>query len=404
MEIKVLPITLLTGYLGSGKTTLINHILNNQKGYKIAVIVNDIGEVNIDADLIQKGGVVTEKDDNLVALSNGCICCNLKADLIEQIAEIYDMGKFDYLLIEASGICEPIPIAQSIMAMNDMMEEEGLPPVVRLDSVITVTDSLRLASEFECGDNLVEKDLSSEDIENLIIQQLEFCDIVVLNKVDEVSSEELGKVKAVIKQLQPHAKVIETNYAKVDLDEILDVNLFDFEKAISSAGWVEGIENHDELHEHEHHCHNHEEDHECCCGHHHEEGHECHCGCGSHGESEYGITTFVYYIREGFDRKKFMNFVENFDKSIIRCKGVLYFEDEDNMSYLFEQAGRQKTLMEAGEWFCVLPKSESDKLRKIEPKLEKDWDEKYGDRMVKLVFIGQHMDKDKIISDLDKCV
>ena len=412
MNIKVLPITLLTGYLGSGKTTLINHILNNQKGYKIAVIVNDIGEVNIDADLIQKGGVVTEKDDNLVALSNGCICCNLKADLIEQIAEIYDMGKFDYLLIEASGICEPIPIAQSIMAMNDMMEEEGLPPVVRLDSVITVTDSLRLVSEFECGDNLVEKDLSSEDIENLIIQQLEFCDIVVLNKVDEVSEEELGKVKAVIKQLQPHAKVIETNYAKVDLDEILDVNLFDFEKAISSAGWVEGIENHDELHEH--HCHEHdheccchhhdEEEHECHCGHHHDEEHECHCGCHSHGESEYGITTFVYYIRDGFNRKKFMNFVENFDKSIIRCKGVLYFEDEDNMSYLFEQAGRQKTLMEAGEWFCVLPKEESDKLRQIEPKLEKDWDEKYGDRMVKLVFIGQHMDKDKIISDLDKCV
>ena len=217
---------------------------------------------------------------------------------------------------------------------------------------------------------------------------------------DEVSEEELGKVKAVIKQLQPHAKVIETNYAKVDLDEILDVNLFDFEKAISSAGWVEGIENHDELHEH--HCHEH--DHECCCHHHDEEEHECHCGCHSHGESEYGITTFVYYIRDGFNRKKFMNFVENFDKSIIRCKGVLYFEDEDNMSYLFEQAGRQKTLMEAGEWFCVLPKEESDKLRQIEPKLEKDWDEKYGDRMVKLVFIGQHMDKDKIISDLDKCV
>lgn len=405
MDLKVLPITLLTGYLGSGKTTLINHILNNQKGYKIAVIVNDIGEVNIDADLIQKGGVVTEKDDNLVALSNGCICCNLKADLIEQIAEIYDMGKFDYLLIEASGICEPIPIAQSIVAMNDMMAEEGLPNIVRLDSVITVTDALRLVTEFECGDNLVEKDLDSEDIENLIIQQLEFCDIVVLNKVDEVSKDDLGKVKAVIKELQPHAKVIETNYAKVDLSDILDVKLFDFEKAISSAGWVEGIENHGEVHEHHHECcGEHDEEHECHCHHNHEDGHECHCGCHSHGESEYGITSFVYYIREGLNRKKFMKFVENFDKSIIRCKGVLYFSDEENMSYLFEQAGRQKTLMEAGEWFCTLPKEESDKLRAIEPKLEKDWDEKYGDRMVKLVFIGQHMDKDKIISDLDKCI
>lgn len=407
MNLKVLPITLLTGYLGSGKTTLINHILNNQKGYKIAVIVNDIGEVNIDADLIQKGGIVTEKDDNLVALSNGCICCNLKTDLIEQIAEIYDMGKFDYLLIEASGICEPIPIAQSIIAMNDMMAEEGLPNIVRLDAVITVTDALRLVSEFECGDNLVEKDLVSEDIENLIIQQLEFCDVVVLNKVDEVNEVELGKVKAVIKQLQPHAKVIETNYAKVDLSDILDVKLFDFEKAISSAGWIEGIENHNEVHDDEHHhdhkcSHNFDEDHECHC--HHDEDHECHCGCHSHGESEYGITTFVYYVRKGLNRKKFMNFVENFDKSIIRCKGVLYFTDEEDMSYLFEQAGRQKSLMEAGEWFAVLPKEESDKLRSIEPKLERDWDEKYGDRMVKLVFIGQHMDKDKIISDLDLCI
>ena len=419
MNLKVLPITLLTGYLGSGKTTLINHILNNQKGYKIAVIVNDIGEVNIDVDLIQKGGVVTEKDSNLVALSNGCICCNLKADLIEQIAEIYDMGKFDYLLIEASGICEPIPIAQSIITMNDMMAEEGLPEIVRLDSVITVTDSLRLVSEFGCGDNLVEKELSSDDIGNLIIQQLEFCDIVVLNKVDEVSELELNKVKTVIKQLQPHAKVIDTNYAKVDLAEILDVKLFDFEKAISSAGWVEGIENHDEVHDHEHHhehkcchehddeeecCHHHEEGHECCCSHDHKDG-ECHCGCHSHGESEYGITTFVYYIREGFNREKFIDFINNkFDKSIIRCKGVLYFSDEDNMSYLFEQAGMQKTLMEAGEWFCMLPKEESDKLRKIEPKLEKDWDEKYGDRMVKLVFIGQHMNNEEIISNLDLCI
>jgi len=407
MNLKVLPITLLTGYLGSGKTTLINHILNNQKGYKIAVIVNDIGEVNIDADLIQKGGVVTEKDSNLVALSNGCICCNLKADLIQQIAEIYDMGKFDYLLIEASGICEPIPIAQSIVAMNDMMAEEGLPNVVRLDSVITVTDSLRLVSEFESGDNLVDKDLDSTDIENLIIQQLEFCDIVVLNKVDEVTNDELGKVKAVIKQLQPHAKVIEANYAKVDLDEILDVRLFDFEKAISSAGWVEGIENHEEVHDHEHHCHcedEHEEGLECHC-HEHSDNHQCHCGCHSHGESEYGITTFVYYIRESFNREKFIEFInKKFDKSIIRCKGVLYFSDEENMSYLFEQAGKQKTLMEAGEWFAVLSKEESDKLRAIEPKLERDWDEKYGDRMIKLVFIGQHMNQQEIIHNLDLCI
>lgn len=408
MNLKVLPITLLTGYLGSGKTTLINHILNNQKGYKIAVIVNDIGEVNIDADLIQKGGVVTEKDNNLVALSNGCICCNLKTDLIEQIAEIYDMGKFDYLLIEASGICEPIPIAQSIMAMNDMLAEQGLPEIVRLDGVITVTDSLRLVQEFGCGENLVEKDLASDDIENLIIQQLEFCDVIVLNKVDEVTEDELGEVKAVIKKLQPRAKIIETNFAKVDLDEILDVKMFDFEKAISSAGWAQGIENDIEEHEHEHHheeheCHCHEDNHECHC---HEHGHD-HCCChGEHNHTEeYGISTFVYYIRPGFDREKFMNFINNkFDKSIIRCKGVLYFVDEDNMCYMFEQAGSQKMLMEAGEWFVMLPKKEQDKLRKMEPKLEKDWDEDFGDRMIKLVFIGKNMNQNKIISDLDECL
>ena len=410
MNIKVLPITLLTGYLGSGKTTLINYILNNQKGYKIAVIVNDIGEVNIDAELIQKGGVVAEKDDNLVALSNGCICCTLKTNLMEQIAEIYDMGKFDYLLIEASGICEPIPIAQSIMAMNEMMAEQGLPEIVRLDSVVTVTDSLRLVQEFECGDNLVEKELEEDDIENLIIQQLEFCNVIILNKVDEVTKDELGEVKAVIKKLQPKAKIIETNFAKVDLAEILDVKLFDFEKTLMSPGWSEGIEGEHEEHNHEHcHCeHKHDEEHECCCHHDHVEGHECCCGHHHHGEGElleYGISTFVYYIRKGFNRNKFDDFVKNeFDKTIIRCKGVLYFTDEDNMCYMFEQAGSQKTLMEAGEWFVMLPKKEQEKLRKMEPKLDKDWDSEVGDRMIKLVFIGKKMDKDKIISKLDSCV
>lgn len=412
MNIKVLPITLLTGYLGSGKTTLINHILNNQKGYKIAVIVNDIGEVNIDAELIQKGGVVTERDDNLVALSNGCICCTLKTNLMEQIAEIYDMGKFDYLLIEASGICEPIPIAQSIIAMNEMMAEQGLPEIVRLDSVVTVTDSLRLVQEFECGDNLVEKELEEDDIENLIIQQLEFCNVIILNKVDEVTEDELDEVKAVVKKLQPKAKIIETNYAEVDLDEILDVKLFDFEKTITSSGWSEGIENDCEEHNHEH-CHgehDNEKNHECCCHLEQEDGHECCCGHHHHhdGEGElleYGISTFVYYIRKGFNRKKFDDFVKNnFDKTIIRCKGILYFTDEDNICYMFEQAGSQKNLMEAGEWFVMLPKKEQDKLRKMEPKLDKDWDNEVGDRMVKLVFIGKKMDKDKLISKLDKCV
>ncbi len=370
---RVLPITLLTGYLGSGKTTLINHILKNQEGYKIAVIVNDIGEVNIDADLIEKGGVVTEKDDNLVALSNGCICCTLKTNLIEQIAEIYDSGKFDYLLIEASGICEPIPIAQSIMAINQMVNEQGLKDIVKLDSVISVTDALRLSKEFNHGDNLLKDNIEEDDIENLIIQQLEFCDIVILNKVSEVTKDELGEVKTVIKKIQPHAKIIETDYANVNLDDILDVNLFDFEKAISSAGWVEELEKDEEEEE--------------------------------EGEAlEYGISTFVYYERKGFNRNKFQDFIKNFDKEIIRCKGIMYFDDQEEMSYMFEQAGTQKTLMEAGEWFVMLPKQEQDRLRKMEPKLDKDWDPEYGDRMVKLVFIGKNMDKESIIKRLDECI
>lgn len=374
MKGKILPITLLTGYLGSGKTTLINHILNNQEGYKIAVIVNDIGEVNIDANLIEKGGIVKEKDDNLVALTNGCICCTLKTNLIEQIAQIYDMGKFDYLLIEASGICEPIPIAQSIMAINQMMNESGFKDIVRLDSIISVTDALRLVKEFSRGEELLKNEIEEEDIENLIIQQLEFCDIIILNKVSDITEDELNEVKIVIKKIQPHAKIIETDYAKVDLNEILGVKLFDFEKALSSAGWVEELER--------------EEEHE------------------KEGEIlEYGISTFVYYERKPFDKKKFKKFVnDDFDKSIIRCKGVLYFSDEKDMSYMFEQAGSQKSLMQAGEWFATLPKEESDRLRNMEPKLEQDWDPVYGDRMVKLVFIGKNMDKESIIEKLDNCI
>lgn len=372
---KILPITLLTGYLGSGKTTLINHILNNQEGYKIAVIVNDIGEVNIDANLIEKGGIVKEKDENLVALTNGCICCTLKTNLIEQIAQIYDMGKFDYLLIEASGICEPIPIAQSIMAINQMMNESGYKDIVRLDSIIAVTDALRLVKEFSSGEELLKEEIDDDDIENLIIQQLEFCDIIILNKVSDVTEDELNEVKAVIKKLQPHAKIMETDYAKVDLKDILNVKLFDFEKAVSSAGWIEELEREEEEEEAE-------------------------------GEAlEYGISTFVYFERKAFDKKKFKKFAnDEFDKTIIRCKGILYFDDEEDMSYMFEQAGSQKSLMQAGEWFATLPKEESDRLRKMEPKLEQDWDPVYGDRMVKLVFIGKNMDKESIIKKLDNCI
>lgn len=400
---KMTPITLLTGYLGAGKTTLINHILNNQKGYKVAVIVNDIGEVNIDASLIQRGGVVTEKDESLVALSNGCICCTLKVDLMQQIVDIIKMQKFDYILIEASGICEPIPIAQTITVLSESTEEYGLPKLCRLDNVVSVVDSLRLVTEFGCGDNLIEtENLDEEDIENLIIQQIEFCNIIVLNKTDEVSPEELARVKTIIRKLQPKAEILEANYGIVPVEKLLNTNLFNFEEAATSAGWLELLnadveeteaEHEDDEHrahqEHEHHCDEH-------CHHHHH-----------HHESEteeYGISSFVYYKRPPLNRKKFADFANNLPKNIIRCKGLVWFKDEPDMSYIFEQAGRQVTLSDGGEWFATMSETELEELLANNPDIRKDWDKTYGDRMVKLVFIGKDMDKEQIIETLENCI
>lgn len=385
----LIPVTLLTGYLGSGKTTLVNHILNNQKGFKVAVIVNDIGEVNIDATLIQKGGVVNQTDDSLVPLSNGCICCTLKVDLMKQILELASTGKFDYILIEASGICEPIPIAQTITAISEDAEGYGLPEVCRLDNVVSVVDALRLATEFGCGSYL-ENEVEDEDIENLIIQQIEFCNTIILNKVDEIKKDELEQVKSVIRKLQPKAEIIETNYGKVDVEKILNTKSFDLEEVASSAGWIQELENdeeeHDDMHDHHHHEHHHH-DHE-------------------HGETEeYGIGSFVYYRREPFNRNKFEKFADNFPiKTVIRCKGILWFSNEPSIGYVFEQAGKQVQAFESGEWIASASKQEQIQLLRENPEVEADWDAKYGDRMIKLVFIGKNMNKQDIIEKLDKCL
>lgn len=404
---KIVPITLLTGYLGAGKTTLINHILTNQQGYKVAVIVNDIGEVNIDARLIQKGGVVTEKDDSLVALSNGCICCTLKVDLMQQIVDIIKLNTFDYILIEASGICEPIPIAQTITVLSESTQEYGLPKICRLDNVVSVVDSVRLATEFGCGDNLVNtENIDEEDIENLIIQQIEFCNIIILNKVDSISKEELAKVKAIIRKLQPKAEIIEANYGVVPVEKVLNTNLFNFEEAATSAGWLEELnkdveEEHFEEHEHEEDDedeHHHEEEHkEHHHHHHHHHDHESET-------EEYGISSFVYYRRRPFNRQKFEEFADELPRNIIRCKGLVWFKDEPEMSYIFEQAGRQVYLSEGGEWFAVSSKDELEQILELNPDIKKDWDDTYGDRMIKLVFIGQDMDKDEIFNKLDDCL
>ena len=406
---KIVPITLLTGYLGAGKTTLINHVLSNQEGYKVAVIVNDIGEINIDAELIQKGGIVREQDSNLVPLSNGCICCTLKVDLMQQIVELIKTGKFDYILIEASGICEPLPIAQTITVLSEQTEAYGLPKICRLDNVVTVVDAARLAYEFGAGENLVKQNLDVEDIENLLIQQIEFCNTIVLNKVDEVSEEDLNKVKSVIKALQPVAKIIETNYAKVDVKEIIDTNSFNFEKASSSAGWIQELErddneneddNDEDEHEHEEHSNHHHDEHEEEKNGHHHHHHHNH----DNGEAEeYGIGTFVYARRKAFNRDKFEEYVNfKWRKNIIRCKGIIWFSDEQDMSYVFEQAGNQMQIGEAGLWIASAPENEKNQLLKENPELLKGWDEKVGDRIVKLVFIGQNLEKDEIKSELDK--
>ena len=403
MNNKEIPVLLLTGYLGSGKTTLVNHILSNGQGIKFAVIVNDLGEVNIDADLIQKGGVVDQKDDSLVALQNGCICCTLKMDLVEQLRDLAKMGKFDYIVIEASGICEPEPIARTICSIPSMIEEYTRYGTCRLDRIVTVVDALRMRDEFACGDDLARKDLGEEDIENLLIQQIEFCDMILLNKVSEVSPEDLARVKRIIRVLQPKAEIIECDYGRVDLDRLIETGKFNFERVATSAGWISQIERPlDELEEenaHEEDHHHHDEEH------HHEEHHHHHHHHDEGEAEEYGISTFVYYRRPAFNIHRFDRFVAtNWPKGVIRAKGICYFSHNRDMSFLFEQAGSQKQLSNAGLWYAAAPKEELEAMMRQEPGLRRDWDERYGDRMQKIVFIGQHLDKEQLTRDLDACL
>lgn len=418
MMIKQIPVLLITGYLGSGKTTLLNRILNNKRGIKFAVIVNDIGEVNIDANLIEQGGVVGKKDDSLVALQNGCICCTLKMDLVEQLHDITCMDKFDYIAIEASGICEPEPIAQTICSIPQMGKKYLENGLARLDCIVTVVDALRMRDEFGCGDDLLKKHIGEEDIENLVIQQVEFCNKILLNKVDEVSPEELDRIKKIIRALQPKAEILECNYGDVDFDKILHTGLFDFEKVVTSATWIRELEghhdedehNHEEEHEHEHehedhehhhHDHDHEEDEE---GHHHH-GHHHHHHHDEGEAEEYGIGTFVYYRRPAFNLENFDHFVATkWPKNVIRAKGVCYFTDEPDMCYLFEQAGKQKTIRQAGKFYATMPENELKRMLDTDPTLRRDWDETYGDRMQKIVFIGQNLDKEEITRLLDECL
>ena len=413
-----IPVLLLTGYLGSGKTTLLNRILTNQRGIKFAVIVNDIGEVNIDASLIEKGGIVNEQDDSLVALQNGCICCTLKMDLVKQLQDIIQMQRFDYIVIEASGICEPGPIAQTICSIPQMVPDMECQP--RLDAIVTVVDALRMRDEFEGGLNLTRPDIDEEDIENLVIQQIEFCNIILLNKAAEVTHEELGRIRQIVRTLQPKAEIIDTNYGDVDLEKIINTRMFDFDEVATSATWIQEVERHDEddddddeehEHHHEHDHHHDDEEHE---HHHHDEedhDHEHHHHHHHHhhhdeGEAEeYGIGTYVYYARRPFNIGLFDEFVaRKWPKGIIRAKGICWFKDEPDICYIFEQAGKQVSLRNAGQWYATMPNDELAQLMEQQPGLRRDWDEQYGDRMQKLVFIGQHLNKKLIADELDFCL
>jgi G3E family GTPase len=385
--IKNIPVLLLTGYLGSGKTTLLNRILKNQEGIKFAVIVNDIGEVNIDADLIEKGGVVGQKDDSLVALQNGCICCTLKMDLVEQLRDITRMHRFDYIVIEASGICEPAPIAQTICSIPTLGPEYIKDGYVQLDCIVTVVDALRMRDEFKNGNDLLRKHIDEEDIENLVIQQIEFCNMILLNKASEVSKDELAEVRQIIRAIQPKAEIIECDYGNVELNKILHTEKFNFDEVATSAAWIQAIEGENDEDEHDDHEHHHH--------HHHDEGEA----------EEYGIGTFVYYARRPFNLGFFDDFVaRKWPKNIIRAKGICYFKGEEDVCYVFEQAGRQVSLRDAGQWYATMPKDELENMMAMNPQLRKDWDAQYGDRMQKLVFIGQHLDKDQITEALDFCL
>lgn len=391
MKIQEIPVLLLTGYLGSGKTTLVNRILSNTKGIKFAVIVNDIGEVNIDASLIEQGGVVGQEDDSLVALQNGCICCTLKLDLVQQLNDIVSMDKFDYIVIEASGICEPAPIAQTICAYPELYPQLAKNGIAKLDSIVTVVDALRLRDEFGGGNDLLKENIGEDDLERLVIEQIEFCNTIIINKIAEVTPEELEKVKKIIRALQPKANILECNYGDVDLDLIIGTGQFNFDEVATSASWIAELEgDHDEDEHHHHHHHDHPE------GIENEES----------GEAlEYNIQTFVYYRRPAMDLGLFDDFVaRRWPKNVIRCKGICYFNDEKNKCYVFEQAGKQVQIRDAGQWYATMPADQLEQMKAQTPALRRDWDETYGDRMQKLVFIGQNLDQEAITKELDACL
>ncbi|MFS0672115.1 GTP-binding protein [Ornithinibacillus sp. 179-J 7C1 HS] len=371
-----IPVTVLSGYLGSGKTTVLNHILHNKEGMKVAVIVNDMSEINIDVGLVENEGTLSRVDEQLVEMSNGCICCTLREDLLIEVEKLAKAGRFDYILIESTGISEPIPVAQTFSYMDDQLGID-LNKYCKLDTMVTIVDASRFWNDFGSGESLLDRkeavsEYDEREISDLLIDQIEFCDVLILNKCDLIDDADLIKLEGVLRKLQPDAKFIKTSYGVVNPKEILHTNSFDFEKASTSAGWLKELTNGPDEHVPE--------------------------------TEEYGIGSFVYERRLPFHSKRLLRFIETMPDNIVRSKGIMWLATRNEYSVLLSQAGLSANIEPLAYWVAALPETRRNAIFKENPEVLQSWDLKFGDRKTQLVFIGLELDKETITKELDKCL